>query len=157
MNSNIYTPKWRKCPSFFTLLFSLLSYIATAQMPVGIDTLYGNEWINYTQTYYKIAIANDGVYRLTQADLQTAGVPTSSVQAANFRIYRMGNEIPVYTSTNANLTAADYLEFYARFLHVPKRKCRHDQPQLQPNHRYRYLLPDLEQYRIHTPFRPYTQ
>lgn len=31
---------------------------------------YGNEWINYNQTYYKIKISQDGLYRITYSVLQ---------------------------------------------------------------------------------------
>ncbi|MCV9389524.1 hypothetical protein [Reichenbachiella ulvae] len=35
---------------------------------------YGNEWINYNQQYYKIQIAENGIYQLTRTQLATAGV-----------------------------------------------------------------------------------
>ena len=30
---------------------------------------FGNEWINYNQTYFKIKVVNDGIYRIPYATL----------------------------------------------------------------------------------------
>ncbi|MEY4936674.1 MAG: putative signal peptide protein [Bacteroidota bacterium] len=83
---------------------------ASAQMPVGLqDTLYGNEWINYGQPYYKIQIATNGIYRIASALL-----PVNNVPANRFQIYHNGKRIPVYTTTQAVPTANDYIEFYGQ-------------------------------------------
>jgi hypothetical protein len=84
---------------------------ARAQMAVGVDTLYGNEWINYGQTYYKLSVASDGIYRVTGADLLTAGLPIASIPAANLHLYRMGTEVSLFTTTNGLMGATDFLEF----------------------------------------------
>ena len=36
---------------------------------------YGNEWINYSQNYYRIKIASNGVFRIDSATLSVAGIP----------------------------------------------------------------------------------
>jgi Peptidase family C25 len=82
---------------------------ASAQMPVGSDTLYGNEWINYGQPYYKIQIANNGIYRIPSTML-----PINSVPANRYQIYHNGKRIPVYTTTQGIPTANDYIEFYGQ-------------------------------------------
>jgi hypothetical protein len=33
---------------------------------------FGNEWINYNQTYFKIKVVNDGIYRIPYATLNAA-------------------------------------------------------------------------------------
>ena len=48
---------------------------------------YGNEWINYSQFYYKIKIAQNGVYRIDSATLAAAGIPLSSINPKNFQIF----------------------------------------------------------------------
>lgn len=95
--------------SFAFLLSSLNLY---AQMWNGQDTLYGNEWISYDQTYFKILVAEDGMHRLSKSALEAAGVPVSSVNANRFQLFHMGEEIPVFTSTDLLLGAGDYIEFY---------------------------------------------
>ncbi len=91
------------------LLFLGHFFDASAQMPMGSDTLYGNEWINYGQPYYKIHIAQNGIYRIPSAML-----PINSVPANRFQIYHNGKRIPVYTTTQAIPAAHDYIEFYGQ-------------------------------------------
>ena len=63
--------------SFFT--FFLPAY---AQMWNGTDTLYGNEWIRYDQQYYKIMVAEDGVYRIPYEALESSGLPVGAMFGA---------------------------------------------------------------------------
>ncbi|MGK0308288.1 MAG: hypothetical protein ACI8RP_001247, partial [Urechidicola sp.] len=60
----------------FIFLFSS----ASAQMWNGVDTLYGNEWIEYDQSYYKIMVAEDGLYRVGYQTLVDQGIPVSTIQ-----------------------------------------------------------------------------
>lgn len=85
-----------------------------AQMPTATnDTLFGHEWIRPNQTYLRLQVANDGIYRLSAATLQNAGVPLASVNGAQFQLWRMGNEVPIFVSTtNTPLSNTDFLEFY---------------------------------------------
>ena len=46
---------------------------------------YANAWINYSQQYFKIKIAANGVYRIDHNALQSAGVPVSSINGNTFR------------------------------------------------------------------------
>jgi hypothetical protein len=78
-------------------------------MLIGNDTLYGNEWINYDQTYYKIMVAQDGIYRIPQSALPA---DMSGVEANRFQLYYFGEEIPIYTTTDGVMGAGDYIEFY---------------------------------------------
>lgn len=94
----------------------MLSFVIkiSAQMPTASgDTLFGHEWIRPAQTYLKLQIAADGIYRISATTLQAAGVPTSSINGAQFQLWRMGNEVPIFVSTNNTpLSNADFLEFY---------------------------------------------
>ena len=91
--------------NFKTLLLSFLlasNVICSmnAQMITGTDTLYGNEWIDYTQLYFEIKIAEDGMYRLSYTDLNNGGVFSGSAipQGQNFQLYKNGQSIPLYIS-----------------------------------------------------------
>ncbi len=79
----------------------------------GQDSLYGLEWIEYDQEYYKITIAEDGVYRIPQANLVAAGIPMTAVSGNDFQLFAYGEEIPIYVTTNGNFGGTDYIEFYA--------------------------------------------
>ena len=95
-------------------LFCLLccAWAAQAQMWNGQDTLYGNEWIDFSKTYYKIRVADDGIYRLNFQSLTAANFPVADVPASQLRLYREGREVPLFTSTESAFGSGDYLEFY---------------------------------------------
>ena len=86
-----------------SIVFIFFGYLSFAQE-------LGNEWIDFNQRYFKIKIAEDGVYRIDAADLVLAGVPVSSIPASRFQIFRRGNEIGVRKVSTDNIL--DYLEFY---------------------------------------------
>ncbi|HHH50401.1 MAG TPA: hypothetical protein ENK52_05430, partial [Saprospiraceae bacterium] len=96
-------------------LFFFTSSIS-AQMETDQGILYGNEWINYNQSYYKITIVEEGVYRLTQNDLATAGVFNSSTipKGQDFQLFYQGKEVPIYVTNVGTWGNNDYLEFYAQ-------------------------------------------
>jgi hypothetical protein len=98
----------------FVLLATLSGLKLTAQMVVGSDTLYGNEWIRYEQSYVRIAVAADGIYRLNSSQLTASGVPLSTLTAGQFQMFCLGKEVPLYTSTNGSFGSADFIEFSGR-------------------------------------------
>ncbi len=97
-----------------SLQFLCLLGTTHAQMQTDGNILYGNEWIDYSQSYYKMYVEEDGVYRIPYQTLVNAGVPLSSITADGFQLYAMGEEIPLYTSAQGTLSNSDYIEFYGR-------------------------------------------
>lgn len=89
-----------------------LSNCLSAQIINGQDTLYGNEWIQFGQPYFKILVAENGVYRLTGQTLGSAGV--SGISGSDFQLFHNGEEVPVYVSSNSIFTDSDFLEFYGK-------------------------------------------
>ncbi len=75
----------------------------------------GNEWINYSQTYYKFPIVENGVYRITYNDLQNAGFPVSTTDPRNIQIFGHEREIAlnVEGENDGVFNPSDYIEFYA--------------------------------------------
>jgi hypothetical protein len=74
---------------------------------------YGNEWIDYTKTHYKVKVAKDGIYRIPFSVLQNAGL--GSVSGSSFIMYHNGQPVPIYVSSGNNpLGQSDYIEFYGR-------------------------------------------
>ncbi len=71
----------------------------------------GNEWIDFTQSYYKIKISENGFYRVTQEQLQAIGFPISSVPASRVQLFRRGQEVALNVNSNGDGTL-NYLEFY---------------------------------------------
>lgn len=80
-------------------------YLAQAQP-------YGNEWIDYSKTYYKFKIGSNGLYRISFNTLLSAGIPSSQLRGTDFKMFRNGREVPLYVTTNNQFSAADYIEFY---------------------------------------------
>ncbi|HQQ83560.1 MAG TPA: C25 family cysteine peptidase [Cyclobacteriaceae bacterium] len=77
---------------------------------------FSNEWINYGQTYYKIPVAQTGIYKLTYADLQAAGLPLSGIDPRRINLYHRGKEQAIFVSgeNDAVFDTSDYIEFYGR-------------------------------------------
>ena len=75
---------------------------------------YGNEWINYSQSYYKIKIAQNGVFRLDSLTLFNAGIP-SSINPKFFQIFNKGVQQYIYVEGESDnvFNSSDYIEFYA--------------------------------------------
>lgn len=71
-------------------------------------------WITFSQSYLKIPIVQDGLYRIRTADLKQAGVPIHQIHPASFQLFRRGIEQAIWVAGEADgqLDEADYLEFY---------------------------------------------
>ncbi len=92
--------------TFFTILVLLFSLGLSAQP-------YNNEWINFSNTYYKFKIGADGLYRIPQSVLATNGLGSIPVQ--NYQLFRNGKEVPIYTSAQSGaLPTNGYIEFWGR-------------------------------------------
>jgi hypothetical protein len=94
------------------LLFTYCVHILQAQIVVGQDTLYGNEWLDYSKSYYKIRVNEDGVYRIGYDVLISAGIQAGSISGSDWRLYRNGQQTPIFTSTNGSFTTTDFIEFW---------------------------------------------
>lgn len=91
---------------FPVFIFLLSSIVVSAQT-------YNNEWINFSQTYYKFKVGANGLYRINQPALASLGL--SAIPAEQFQLWRNGAEVPVYTSVSSGpLSPADYIEFYGQ-------------------------------------------
>jgi hypothetical protein len=76
--------------------------------------LYGNEWINYSQNYCKIQIAEDGIYRLTGAEMSKSGIPIATIPSEQYKMYHLGQEIPIFVNNQGFLSASDFIEFFGK-------------------------------------------
>ncbi len=82
---------------YIFLLFSTFCSIANAQQR------YGNEWIDYSRSYLKMAVSEDGFYRISLTDIQKAGIDTQ--QPERLQVYFRGQELAIKQTDS-------YLEFY---------------------------------------------
>lgn len=84
-------------------------------LPAAYGQTYGNEWIDYSKSYYKVKVAKDGLYRITYQALNNAtGLPLSSINANQFNLFHKGEVVPIYITTNGIMGPNDYIEFYGK-------------------------------------------
>mgnify|MGYP000007499683 CR=1 FL=1 len=97
-------------PKIFFACFIFLSLKSFAQMKVGNQILYGNEWIRYDATYYKIKIAQDGWYKIPASVLSAAGLTTGAVNPSKINLFHAGKQVPLVVE---NVLSPDgYILFY---------------------------------------------
>lgn len=91
-----------------SLLFLVLCITGEAQN-------YGNEWINFSNKYYKFPIHKTGFYRIDSLTLAKSGINLGSVNPKNFQLFLNGKEQSIYIrGENDNvLNDSDYIEFFA--------------------------------------------
>jgi hypothetical protein len=102
----------KKCLFFLSLSVCFFSSQIYGQMVVNGKTLAGNEWIDYSQTYYKIRVGSDGIYRVKGSTLASIGIDIKNTSPSRYQLWQGGKEQPILVSTNTNFTDNDYLEFY---------------------------------------------
>jgi len=110
---------------FFGILFSSVK---------DLYAQYGNEWINYSNTYYKFKIGKEGIYRIGKAQLADIGM--AAVEGSKFAIIREGQEIPIYTSTSDVFSDNDFIEFYGRGADGKMDTGLYPDPAYQPSDKY---------------------
>ncbi len=91
----------------------LLTCLCILTSSVLFAQQYGNEWIDYGKTFYKIKVAQDGIYRIPYSTLVAAIPGIGGVNTNNLVMYHNGRQEPIYIS-NTTLGANDYIEFYGR-------------------------------------------
>ena len=96
------------------LAISAITFI-TNQMQ---SQTYGNEWINYSQNYYKIKIAQDGIYRIDSATLAAAGISCGlgGINPRNFQLFNKGIQQSIYVQGESDnvFNNSDFIEFYGQ-------------------------------------------
>ena len=82
---------------------------------------YGNEWIDFSQRYFKIPIYKTGIHRLEyntiKVTLFQSGVDISTIGSNEFQIFGREKEVAIYVEDGNNdgkLNGDDYIEFYAQ-------------------------------------------
>lgn len=93
----------------------LLSAVLLLTTWFSFGQTFGNEWINYNQSYYKFKIAQTGIYRIDFALLDTAGIPLNNFSTKNMQVFGRQKEIPLYIVDGGDgvFNDGDYFLFYA--------------------------------------------
>jgi hypothetical protein len=85
--------------------YILLFVTLTAQL----FAQYGNEWIDYSRPHFRITVTSEGIYRISGTALNSVGL--NFIAPQNFRIFRDGQQIPIYVDATGN--TVNFIEFYA--------------------------------------------
>lgn len=91
---------WKSRSVFILFIFASL----------GVTGQFGNDWINFNQSYYKVKVVKDDFYRITQQELQAVGFPVSAVNAERIQLFRRGEEVAIRVIATDNVV--DHIEFY---------------------------------------------
>lgn len=68
---------------------------------------FGNEWINFNQSYWKISLIEDGVYELPLAQLSA---DTKNLNPENLQLFYMGKEMAIQVTEGENASIIFYGE-----------------------------------------------
>lgn len=94
----------------FVAFFSCLVLQADGLAAQMYDGRFGNEWINYSQPYYKLKVWTDGIHRIPRNVLQNAGINISASTADELQLILRGEEVPIHVQISGG--QIDYIEFY---------------------------------------------
>ncbi|MBX9850395.1 MAG: hypothetical protein K2X86_01400 [Cytophagaceae bacterium] len=120
------------------LCFAALSFITVSAVKAQT---YGNEWINSSRTYYKISVAQTGLYAVTFDDLRSAGVPLEPLgtqKGDSLQLFHRGIEQAIYISN-------DTMFFYGQINDGTLDSLLYDPYSVQP-HKYYNLFSDTSAY-----------
>ncbi len=75
---------------------------------------FNDSWINFNNTYLKIGVARDGIYRISKSDLVNYGVAVDQIDPKTFKLFLRGKEQPIYVygENDGRFDAGDYVEFF---------------------------------------------
>jgi hypothetical protein len=91
----------------FIKLFAILVYIFLNSSSAFTQNL-GNEWIDYSKTYYKVKVWRDGIHRINKSNLDNSGIDLSNTNS--IQLFKNGIEQEIYIKTNGN--EVEYIEFF---------------------------------------------
>ncbi len=94
-------------------LYFLLPLLLLGWARESFSQQAGNEWINYQQSYFKIPVTQKGIYRITYAELQSAGFDLQA-NPQQIQLFRRGVEqaISVVGEGDGKFDGSDYIEFF---------------------------------------------
>ena len=123
---------WRNVPVLFIMTATVCcTIVARAQTP-------GNEWIDYSQRYWKLPVVSDGLYTISFQQLINGGFPVTTINPQYIQIYGRGKQcrIKVSGEEDGTLDASDFIEFYAKKNDAWLDSLVYDDPDHVPNPNY---------------------
>ena len=120
---------WRAAPGSPSL-------VANIQSPLGAQT-------SFLGDRYRVVIDQDGVYHLSYADLQAAGMDVENIDPGTFRLVNHGQDVGIYVSGegDGNFNPGDFISFYGERFRGDIMASRHEDTMTDPNN-----IPGAQQY-----------
>lgn len=111
------------------------------------QTPFGNDWINTNQSYYKITVAQKGIYRLNHSTLSQQIPTLSTINPKHFQLFKNGKEVAIYIQGENDNTfdSDDFIEFYGAPNDGSLDKDLYPETNSQP-HNYYSLFTDTAAY-----------
>ncbi|RLD20430.1 MAG: hypothetical protein DRI71_10380 [Bacteroidetes bacterium] len=84
---------------------------------------FGNEWIDFNKDYYKISVAEDGIYKVTYQDLINVGFPIGTnvpvvdqINPKYIQLFHRGVEVDILIEGEDDFVfnPGDFIEFYGQ-------------------------------------------
>lgn len=99
---------------------------------------YGNEWIDYQQTYLRIPVTETGIYKINAAELARAGIPVDSIWASGMQMFAHGVEVPieVISDSSGRLGGNGYILFSGQRNDGYADTTLYTKPDAMPHHYY---------------------
>ncbi|MVM37780.1 hypothetical protein GO730_09595 [Spirosoma sp. HMF3257] len=98
------------------VLCILITNPSAAQIQSSTTNSDPTHWIVQSQTYVKIPVFQNGLYRITSAELIQVGVPVNQLDPATLQLFHRGVEQAIYVEGEADkrFDTSDFLEFYGQ-------------------------------------------
>ncbi|NMM49365.1 putative type IX secretion system sortase PorU2 [Marinigracilibium pacificum] len=90
----------------------VISFLLSAL--IQINAQYANDWINTNQQYYKLQLAESGMYSVSYEQLQANDFPVNSVDPRLMKLYYLGKEqaIKIEGESDGEFNPGDNIIFY---------------------------------------------
>ena len=97
---------------YFGKLFLIILLSATN---VCAQKMFGNEWIDTTQTYLRIPVVETGFYQIPFSELEKSGFPIDSTSLESLQLFRRGKEVSIELNTQDKISRSEsFLNFYGK-------------------------------------------
>lgn len=87
---------------FFTHTFYLFIFLLLLAGSVNGQRIFGNEWVNTSQTYLRIPVTETGFYRVNRQELIAAGFNVDSISSGSLQMFRRGKELAIEVTEDSS-------------------------------------------------------
>ncbi|WP_080055883.1 putative type IX secretion system sortase PorU2 [Spirosoma aerolatum] len=134
---------------FRLFVYLIFIFLVGSSFPIKAQAIDPNptQWISYDQTYYKIPVAEPGIYRITAAELARTGIPVHQLDPTTLQLFHRGIEQAIFIEGEADhrFDPTDFLEFYGQPNDGTQDSLLYRPHSAQP-HRYYSLFNDTTAY-----------